>query len=73
MNACASQMRSMATSISAALDPMSRRVRKVPESPGMRLLKDGIYFGLTLLCLPFTLIEAACRAGSTVMIEARKK
>ena len=63
----------MATSISAALDPMSRRVRKVPETPGMRLLKDGIYFGLTLLCLPFTLIEAACRAGSTVMIEARKK
>jgi SAM-dependent methyltransferase len=63
----------MATSISAALDPMSRRVRKVPETPAMRLVKDGIYFGLTLLCLPFTLIEAACRAGSTIMIEARKK
>lgn len=63
----------MATSISAALDPMSRRVRKVPETPGVRLLKDGVYLGLTLLCLPFTLIEAACRAGSTVMVEARKK
>lgn len=63
----------MATSISAALDPMSRRVRNVPETPAMRLCKDGLYFGLTLLCLPFTLIEAACRAGSTVMIEARKK
>jgi len=23
--------------------------------------------------LPFTLLEAACRAGSTVMLEARKK
>ncbi|MFN0107048.1 MAG: class I SAM-dependent methyltransferase [Bryobacteraceae bacterium] len=63
----------MATSISVALDPMSRRVRKAPESTPMRLVKDGLYFGLTLLCLPFTLIEAACRAGSTVMIEARKK
>jgi len=63
----------MATSISAALDPMSRRVRNVPESTSIRLFKDGIYFGLALLCLPFTLIEAACRAGSTIMIEARKK
>ncbi|MBL8242172.1 MAG: class I SAM-dependent methyltransferase [Bryobacterales bacterium] len=63
----------MATSISAALDPMGRRVRGVPESPGIRLLKDGVYFGLTLLCLPFTVIEATCRAGSTIMIEARKK
>ena len=63
----------MATSISAALDPMSRRVRNVPESISIRLLKDGIYFGLALLCLPFTVIEAACRAGSTIMIEARKK
>lgn len=63
----------MATSISADLDPMSRRVRKVPETPRMRLFKDGLYFALTLLCLPFTLVEAACRAGSTIMIEARKK
>jgi SAM-dependent methyltransferase len=63
----------MATSISAALDPMSRRVRKVPETPTVRLLKDVAYLGLTVLCLPFTLIEAACRAGSTIMIEARKK
>ena len=52
---------------------MSRRVRNVPESTSIRLLKDGIYFGLALLCLPFTVIEAACRAGSTIMIEARKK
>ncbi|MBI2685519.1 MAG: class I SAM-dependent methyltransferase [Acidobacteria bacterium] len=63
----------MATSISAALDPMGRRVRKVPETPAVRLCKDLVYLGLTLLCLPFTLIEAGCRAGSTIMIEARKK
>jgi hypothetical protein len=25
------------------------------------------------VALPFTAVEAACRAGSTIMIEARKK
>lgn len=63
----------MATSIAASLDPMSRRVRKVAETPVARLTKDLVYLGLTVLCLPFTLIEAACRSGSTIMIEARKK
>lgn len=63
----------MATSIAAGLDPMSRRVRNVPETPQIRLAKDLAYLALTFLCLPFTLIEAACHAGSTVMIEARKK
>jgi len=24
-------------------------------------------------CLPFAALEAACRAGSTIMVEARKK
>ena len=50
---------------------MSRRVRRVPEGPALKLLKDGLYFLLTLACLPFAAIEAAFRAGSTVMIEAR--
>jgi SAM-dependent methyltransferase len=63
----------MASSIAVSLDPMGRRVRKIQESPSVRLFKDGVYFGLMLLCLPFTLIEAACRAGSTIMIEAKKK
>lgn len=63
----------MATSIAAGLDPMSRRVRNVPETPQVRLWKDLAYLGLTFLCIPFTLIEATCNAGSTVMIEARKK
>lgn len=63
----------MATSIAASLDPMSRRVRKVRETPPIRLAKDLVYLGLTALCLPFTMIEAACRSGSTIMIEARKK
>ncbi|MBM3787804.1 MAG: class I SAM-dependent methyltransferase [Acidobacteria bacterium] len=63
----------MASSIAVSLDPMGRRVRGIPETPGLRLLKDAVFFGLVLTCLPFTLVEAACRAGSTIMIEARKK
>jgi SAM-dependent methyltransferase len=63
----------MATSIAPELDPMSRRLRHVDETPNQRLLKDLVYLALTVGSLPFTLLEAACRAGSTVMVEARKK
>ncbi len=63
----------MATSIAPELDPMARRVRQVREHPVMRLLKDAVYFGLTLASIPFTIIEAACGCGSTIMVEARKK
>ena len=34
---------------------------------------DLVYLGLTAASLPFTLLEAACRAGSTVMVEAKKR
>ncbi|MEJ7605671.1 MAG: class I SAM-dependent methyltransferase [Bryobacteraceae bacterium] len=63
----------LATSLAPDLDPMARRVRKTSETKRIRLLKDLAYFGLVLASLPFTLLEAACRAGSTVMVEARKK
>ncbi len=63
----------LATTIAPQLDPMSRIVRKVPESPRMRLLKNLGYFGIVLAALPFAMVEAACRAGSTIMVEARKK
>ncbi|MGB9606859.1 MAG: hypothetical protein ACPL88_13370, partial [Bryobacteraceae bacterium] len=63
----------LATSLAPWLDPMARRVRKVRESPAGRLLKDLLYLGLVVAALPFTLLEAACRVGSTVMMEARKK
>jgi SAM-dependent methyltransferase len=62
-----------ATSIAPWLDPMGRRVREVKEGPKLKLFKDILYFSLVLACLPFTVLEAACRAGSTVMLEARKK
>ncbi len=62
-----------ATSLAPGLDPMARRVRGLVEKPGIKLLKDLVYFGLVAVSLPFTLLEAACRAGSTIMVEARKK
>jgi SAM-dependent methyltransferase len=63
----------MATSLAPMLDPMARRLREVPETPRQRLWKDLIYVAMVTACVPFTLVEAACRAGSTIMVEARKK
>lgn len=63
----------MATSLAPGLDPMARRIRRVPETPGLKLLKDLLYMSLTMISLPFAAIEAICGAGATVMVEARKK
>lgn len=60
-------------SLAPGLDPMARRVRKVKETPAQRLLKNMAHLGLMVLALPFSAVEAMCRAGSTVMVEARKK
>jgi SAM-dependent methyltransferase len=62
-----------ASSLFPALDPMARRVRQVKEGGALRILKDLMYFSVVLAAIPVTVLEAACRAGSTVMIEARKK
>jgi SAM-dependent methyltransferase len=63
----------LATSLAPGLDPMARRVRGVREGPRGRLIKDLLYFCLVAASVPPTMIEAACRAGSTVMLEARKR
>jgi SAM-dependent methyltransferase len=63
----------MATSMAPQLDPMSRRIRKVPETEQQRFWKNLAFLGLVAASIPFTLLEAACRAGATVMVEARKK
>ena len=63
----------MATSLAPDLDPMARRVRGVQEGPAEKWWKDLIYLALTVVSAPFTILEAACRAGSTIMLEARKK
>lgn len=63
----------LATSLAPWLDPMARRMRGLREWVLAKLAKDLLYFALVMACLPFTVLEAACRAGSTVIMEARKK
>ncbi|HTX36178.1 MAG TPA: class I SAM-dependent methyltransferase [Bryobacteraceae bacterium] len=62
----------LASSLAPGLDPMARRVRKRVESAGTRLAKDLVYLALAAAAVPFAAAEAACRAGSTIMIEARR-
>jgi SAM-dependent methyltransferase len=62
----------LASSLAPGLDPMARRVRRVAEGRLARLVKDAVYLALVAAALPFTILEAACRAGSTVTIEARR-
>lgn len=63
----------LATSLAPWLDPMARRIRRVEETPGLRLAKDLAYFALVLASVPFAVLEASRGEGSTVMVEARKK
>jgi SAM-dependent methyltransferase len=63
----------LASSLAPALDPMARRVRRVRESAGAKLAKDILYLTLVAVVLPFTVLEAACAAGSTVMFEAGRQ
>lgn len=63
----------LASSLAPSLDPMARRLRRVHETPRRQLFNDLLYFALLVAGLPLTLLEAACRAGSTIMVEARKK
>ena len=62
----------LATTVAPGLDPMARRIRGVSDSDVMRLFKDLVYLALVSVCVPLTALEAACGAGSTIMIEARK-
>ena len=63
----------LATSLAPKLDPMARRLRGTKETARERLGKDLLYFALVVAAVPFTVVEAASRAGSTIMIEARRK
>jgi SAM-dependent methyltransferase len=63
----------LATSLAPWLDPMARRIRGETETSRQKLIRDLLYLGLVVAALPLTLVEAACRAGSTIMMEARKK
>lgn len=63
----------LATTIAPWLDPMARRIRSPDEGPNAKFVKDLLYLALVAAALPFTVVEACCRAGSTIMIEARKR
>ena len=63
----------LATSLCPQLEPVSRRVRKVKESNTTRLLKDLLYLAIVSAAVPFTLLEAASAAGSTITVEAVRK
>lgn len=63
----------LATSLAPSLDPMARRIRRVPETPLRRAAKSLAYLALTAAAVPFTLLEAACQAGSTLMVEAKPR
>lgn len=63
----------LASSLLPSLDPMARRIRGISESSLQKLFKNLLYLALVMAAVPFTLLEAACRAGSTVMVEARRK
>jgi SAM-dependent methyltransferase len=60
----------LASSLAPSLDPMARRIRGVTAASA---LADALYFALVLASVPFAIAEAICGAGSTVMIEARKR
>lgn len=63
----------LASSLLLVLDPLLGPLQRHARRPGLRLSSDLAYLALVLACVPFTLFEAACHAGSTVMVEARKK
>lgn len=63
----------LAKSLAPWLVPGVRRARGVVESPAMKVAKDLLWCGLVVASVPFTVLEAACRAGASVMLEARKK
>jgi SAM-dependent methyltransferase len=62
----------LASSLAPGLDPMARRVRGIRESSRGKLVRDLVYFALMAAAVPFTMLEAACHAGSTIMFEAKK-
>jgi SAM-dependent methyltransferase len=62
-----------AASFAAALHPAVRRMRGAAESPAGKLARHILYFMMLAISVPFTAIESACRAGSTVLVEARRK
>lgn len=64
---------SLASSLLLLMDPLIGGLRRSLAKSKWRLVSDVGYLALVLACLPFTIFEAACQAGSTITLEARKK
>ena len=62
----------LATGLAPSFDPVARSIRGTDRHALTHLLKDALYFGIVAAALPFTLLEALCGKGSSVMMEARK-
>jgi SAM-dependent methyltransferase len=62
----------LASSLAPSLDPMARRIRPGAEPAAARLARDLAYFALVLASVAPAILEAAARAGATVMMEARR-
>ncbi len=62
-----------AASLAPGLHPGLRRARRIEEGGATKLAKHLLFLALAGFAVPFTLIESACRAGFTILLEARKK
>jgi 2-polyprenyl-3-methyl-5-hydroxy-6-metoxy-1,4-benzoquinol methylase len=58
------------TSVAPGLDPMVRRIRRQRTAS---FAHDMTYLTLAIAALPFAFLEACCRKGATITIEAAKK
>lgn len=63
----------LATSVAPSLEPVARRVRGLDASAFSSLAKDAAYLALVVAAVPFAALEAAFGAGSTIMLEAKKR
>ena len=64
----------LVSSLFPRLDPMSQRVRAQAAGrlrPRAAWLREGLYFGMTLLAQPLTFLEASIGRGATVTVCAR--
>ena len=61
----------LATSLAPMLNPEVRRARAVDENRVATAVKNVLFGLIWLIVLPIAVIEAVCRGGATVTLEAR--
>jgi 2-polyprenyl-3-methyl-5-hydroxy-6-metoxy-1,4-benzoquinol methylase len=63
---------SIASSLVPFWDPMARKSRAAREFPLLDAVLESAYFGVTLLALPWALLESALGFGGTLWVEAKR-